>query len=242
MRIADLNIQMNSRFDFAKEFCEKFVIEDTTPDIIASVSDEQLKEELNNATENVSREYAECLCLYRSIAEQLPKFNRFVIHGATISYENEAFLFTAPSGTGKTTHITLWLKYIGQTVKMINGDKPIFKIDDTGVTAYGTPWGGKERWHKNRQMPLKSICIIEQAKENKLTEVNPYEHLTMLLHQIYIPKTQEGTSKTMELFGKLIAKVPIYQLDCDMSEQAVKVSFEGLTGKSYEERKLKNEN
>ena len=90
-------------------------------------------------------EYLETLALLRKVAEVLPEKDGFLMHGAVIQWKDKAYMFTAPSGTGKTTHIRLWRKYLGQGVSIINGDKPFIRIVDDCVRIYGTPWAGKEQ-------------------------------------------------------------------------------------------------
>ena len=108
------------------------------------VTDEQIAEEMTCGSQTESE--AEILCIYRAIAEKLPLYNRFVMHGAAISFEDKAYIFTAASGTGKSTHIRLWRKAFGNPVGIVNGDKPVIEIKDDGTSlVYGTPWAGKER-------------------------------------------------------------------------------------------------
>ncbi len=233
IKLAGLVVRMLSRHAYTKEFCSQYITDEDGADITAAVTDEDIRNEAQTAESSVSEDYAESICLYRSIAEQLPEYNRFVIHGATISYGGKAYLFTAPSGTGKTTHIKLWFKHLKGRVDIINGDKPIFEIRGSGVTAYGTPYAGKERWQKNVSAPLGAVCIIKQAKANKIYKVNPLEYLPVILHQVYMPKDKNAAQKTLELFGVMLRTVPFYVLECDMSEEALKTSFEALTGEKY---------
>jgi len=241
IRLADKLIFMRSRFRFAENFCRDYIADAAPADISAVVADAELEAEMRQSEVPVSRECAECLCLYRHIAERLPLFNRCVMHGAAITYGENAYIFTAPSGTGKTTHIRLWEKYLGEWVDIVNGDKPILHIEASAVTVFGTPWAGKEALQKNRSAPLKAICIIKQAKENKIAKVNPKEQLAVLLNQIYLPKDAVSAKKTLELFNILLNQIPIYVLECDMSEDAVQTSFKALTGQEYSQRGKKNE-
>ena len=149
-------------------------------------------------------EYLETLALLRKVAEVLPEKDGFLMHGAVIQWKDKAYMFTAPSGTGKTTHIRLWRKYLGQGVSIINGDKPFIRIVDDCVRIYGTPWAGKE--------------------------AIPY-----LLGQIHFGDSSAQAGKTLELLDVLIKKVPVYILNCDISEHAVRTSYEAMTGEKYRE-------
>ncbi len=234
-----INIKTDS--PFAERFCADYLTNKTDADIVVRANRQEVLREFEQAEVNISFEYAEILCIYREIAEKLPLYNRFVMHGAALKYGENAYIFTAPSGTGKTTHLRLWQKHLGDKVCVINGDKPVLKIENEKVTAFGTAWAGKERLATNTSALLRAICILKRGKQNKVYKVNPKEHFGTLLNQIYLPKNEEAAAKNLELFADLIRIVPIYVLECDISEDAVKTSFEALTGEKYVNRGNSNE-
>lgn len=234
MKMADINIRVNYRNQQVYDYCKDYIVSGVCPDMTVSVSDAQIKAEMK-ASPNCAEWYCETLCIYRNIAEQLPLIDRAVFHGACISYQGSAYLFTAPSGTGKSTHIALWRKYIGNAVGIVNGDKPILKIDDT-VTVYGTPWAGKEAWQKNTSAPLSAICVISRGTSNTVRRLTVDECINALMCQIYLPKDAQALSSTIGLLGRLIENIPVYTIECDISEQAVKSSFDALTGQTYQGR------
>lgn len=239
LKLADMIIEIDSRYIYTKKLCKDYLIYNKSPDFKICVSDIDLQYE--NIDKNNSLEYIESICIYRKIAEQLPLHNRVVMHGASITYKEDAFVFVAPSGTGKTTHIKLWRKFLGNEVDIINGDKPILHFDERRIIVYGTPWSGKEGWQKNRFAPLKAICILKQGKINKITKIDSHLYLSELLTQIYLPTNASSAEKTLQLFNRLIETIPIYLLECDISEDAVKISFEELTEKVYStERRFMN--
>lgn len=232
--IAGLSVEMNAMHEYARNFCRDYLID--TPehvDISAKADNELVKKELEYAEEQTSEEYAEVLCLYRCIAKQLPKFGCFVFHGAAISYGGKGYLFTAPSGTGKSTHIRLWRQYIGNSVDIINGDKPILKITQDSCFVCSTPWAGKENWQKNRILPLGAICLLNRGTNNTISKENPSGYINHLMNQIYIPRTPDMLSLTLENMDKMLSRVPFYSLHCDISETAVKTSFEAMTGDTF---------
>ncbi|MCD7733035.1 MAG: hypothetical protein LUH56_06300 [Oscillospiraceae bacterium] len=157
-----------------------------------------------------------------------------MLHGACISYKNRAYLFTAPSGTGKSTHIGLWQRYLGDNVTIINGDKPIFYIRESGsVRAFGTPWCGKEGWNRNESANLAGICFIKRGTENRIFRVEPDKSASLLLRQMFLPKEPAAAALTLGLLDRIVSAIPIYLLECDISEDAVRTSFEALTGEKY---------
>lgn len=237
LKLADRIIKTHTRYPYCMKQCRDYLTEGVCADIIAETTNEAI-EEMRGEKEGLSCGYAEHLCIYRSIAEQFPFHNRMVFHGAVISFRGNGYLFTAPSGTGKTTHISLWKKYLGEDVVIINGDKPVLSVEKTGTgsvqaTAWGTPWAGKENWQKNSSVPLKGICFLEQSKENRIFRLRPEACILRLMKQVYLPSDEKAAGCTLELLDKMISTVPLYLLKCDISEEAVRVSFEALTGLGF---------
>lgn len=233
VELADKYIEINSVHDELKNFFRDYLVTDVTSDCSVSLSTEDILAEQEATSENqFSPTYLETLALLRKLAEILPSYNRILMHGASISYNEHAYLFTAPSGTGKSTHIRLWKKYLGDDVKIVNGDKPFISLEDEPL-IYGSPWAGKENWHRNCKMPLKGICFVQRGTTNSIRKIEASDCLSLLFKQVYLPADTLAAGLTLELIDTLIKKVPLYVLTCDMSEDAVKCSFEALTGLSY---------
>lgn len=228
--LSDLKVTITHKYDFMTAFCKKYVADFAVPDICAAADETAVLKE-KEMVPTAPIEVCESLCIYRAIAEQLPQFNRFVFHGAAIEYEGEAYLFTAPSGTGKTTHINLWKKNLGDKVDIINGDKPIIRIDEK-PTVYGTPWAGKEALQRNASAPLKAICILKQGKTNCITRLSKSDAISHLMRQVYMPLNATALSKTLENLGLMIEKNPVYILQCDISDEAFYTSFNEMTNNS----------
>lgn len=225
--LADLKINIEHKYDYMSYLCKDYISQSDTPDIIAKADNAAILKE-KELVPSAPIESCESLCIYRAIGERLPHFDRFVFHGAAIEYGGNAYLFTAPSGTGKTTHINLWKQYLGDKVDIINGDKPIIKAGNVS-TVYGTPWAGKEGYQRNTSAPLKAICILKQGKENKITKLELAEAVNHLMRQVYLPSDSSALSKTLELLGTVIENTPVYILECDISKEAFETSFNQMT-------------
>lgn len=228
IRIADLNVRMESRYERTRHYCSDYIVQPTDTDIVAVASKEEIDAEAKLHDELHGGEYFESICLYRAIAERLPLFDRFVFHGAAVAVDGKGYIFTAPSGTGKSTHVGLWMKHFGDRVSVINGDKPIIKIDDSVASVYSSPWAGKEGWKTNSFADIGGICLIRRGKENRIKKISPSEYFDELMHQVYIPKDSQAMLKTLELMDALAKRVPFYLLECDISEQAARTSFEAM--------------
>lgn len=225
--LSDLKISIQHKYDYMHKFCKDYTAQFDEADITATASEEAVLKE-KAMVQGAPIASCESLCIYRAIAEQLPQFDRFVFHGAAIEYEGEAYLFTAPSGTGKTTHINLWHKYLGDRVGIINGDKPIIKAADN-ITVYGTPWAGKEGYQRNTKAPLKAICIIKQGKRNSIKRLSSSLAINHLMKQVYMPRDAAALSATLALLGRMIEKTTVYELTCDISQEAFETSFNEMT-------------
>lgn len=230
IRIADLVVEMQSEFEFSKKNCCDYIVPaSASPDIIAKSSFAEICKERELHNVKATDGYCEDICLYRSIAEQLPSLDRVVFHGAAVEVGGRGYIFTAPSGTGKTTHIRLWLEHFADKVRIINGDKPILKLDGNSVSVFSTPWAGKERMQRNACAPVAAICLIRQSKENKITKIAPGECFSELVKQFYLPKDTISRIKTLDIVDRVLKNVPIYLLECDISREAAELSFKTLT-------------
>lgn len=227
--IAGLNIGMEWTHKYVPRHCKKFLT-DAEPDFSVTSSPEDWEREIENAGEPVKVGAAEFTCLHREIAKHLPDYDAFLMHGAAMSANGKGYLFTAPSGTGKTTHIRLWQQCFPEQVGCINGDKPIVRKIDGQFCFCGTPWRGKERYGGTEILPVDGICLLERAEENSIRRVAPTEVFRQLTHQIYFPKDPQQLGKFLSLFDEFLSSVPIYRMGCNMDPSAAEMSFAAMVG------------
>lgn len=234
--IAGLRIGICNRYAYTTKFCQNYLSEDqdSPADIFTTVTQEEFDEE-KSSSEQFSDGYIENICLYRNICCQLPRLKRLLLHASVVDYRGEGYAFLGRSGTGKSTHTRLWLQYLDGT-RVINGDKPILRFDGTEFIVYGTPWNGKEGLGCNASVPLKGLCFLEQAKENSIRRLTHSETSKRLFSQVLLPQDEDEVVATLELLDKMIASTPAYLLQCDISEQAVKSSFEAMTKQIYSKK------
>ena len=204
-------------------------------DLVIAISQADIDAERAHSTDEHpwSDAYLETLAVLRRIAQWAPLHRRLLVHGAVIQYAGRAYLFTAPSGTGKSTHIMLWRHYLGSDVRVVNGDKPLVRIPevaDGAPVAYGTPWSGKEGWQENACAPLAGICLLGRSR---IARIPAADSLDRIIRQVYLPDDARAAASGLELLDALLTRVPVHDLAVDMSEDAVRVSFEGLTGLPY---------
>ncbi len=168
--------------------------------------------------------------VYRKIGEKMPDYDTVVFHGSVIAVDGQGFLFTAKSGTGKSTHTGLWREYFGDRAVMVNDDKPMLKITDSGVIVYGTPYNGKHHLGCNMSVPLKAVCILTRGEENSIVRIDKPEAYAMLLQQVYRPQDPLQMAKTLKLVDKLAASTELYRLACNMDIEAAEVAYNAMKG------------
>ena len=176
-------------------------------------------------------EYLESLALYENLTQLLLSRDVLQFHCSALELDGRAYLFTAPSGTGKSTHARLWRQVFGPRVIMINDDKPLVRRQPDGSWwVYGTPYGGKHNLQTNTKQTIHGIVLLERGAENKIEWVTPHDAYVTLMAQTYHTIRQpQALLHAMDLVGSL-AKLPVYRLQCNISEQAVQVAYEALKG------------
>ncbi|MCR5576944.1 MAG: hypothetical protein K6F56_08050 [Oscillospiraceae bacterium] len=174
--------------------------------------------------------WLEEMAMHRMVSETLIECGAFLMHGSCIAVDGVGYLFTAPSGTGKSTHARLWRELLGERAVMVNDDKPMIRIGETAAIAYGSPWNGKEGLGDNISVPLRAICFLSQAKENRIEEISGLEAYGPLMQQIYRPRDPLLVQKTLTLADKLLERVRLYRLGCNMDPAAAALSYGVMSG------------
>lgn len=145
------------------------------------------------------------------------KKNSLFIHSSSIVYHSKGILFSAKSGTGKSTHARLWRTYTDAV--SLNDDKNIIVLENDQLMLYSNPWSGKHQIHQNITAPLYCIIFLYQSKENVIKRVEPNEAMRLLLGQIEPPK--KDSIEAWNMIVDKILSLPIYYYGCNMEEDAV---------------------
>lgn len=233
-RIAEKNIRICSLFEEVHRYCRDFRCEGT-PDFTVMTTRQDIRCERKRSADNDIAEgravqewqdsYLEELAVYRKIAERMPEYDTFLFHGSAVAVGGETYLFTAKSGTGKSTHTRLWREYLGERAVMVNDDKPLIRADESGVTVFGTPYNGKHRLGSNIAVPLKAVCILERSEENHIKKITKPEAYAMLLQQSYRPADSAALAKTLTLIDRMTERVTLWRLGCNIDISAAELSY-----------------
>lgn len=226
IKIAGLVIDVKNKYPYFEDFCRGFE-GDGKVDFTVRVTDETMQRVIRE-NPDFSDGYLESLEIYRIICRKILEYDAMLMHCAAISVDGEAYLFTALSGTGKTTHINLWKQKFGDRCFVINGDKPILRIKDGVFYACGTPWRGKENFGTNTDVPIKAICVLNRGEKNEIKKIAPHEAISTILTQTLRTNDMYEMEKMLTLADKLLKSVPFYSLHCNMEPEAADVSYEGM--------------
>ena len=251
IKLADIRIAVNNLYPYIEKYCEGYICHDRrSADFTVDVSEADIARErtlsersrtaerraaasdcanaANCAEPAPSDGYLETLAVYRAIAERLPDYDTVLFHGSVIAVDCEGYIFTAKSGTGKSTHTRLWREYFGDRAVMINDDKPLLRIEDGRVIAYGTPWNGKHRLGTDTSVPLRGLCVLGRAERNSIFPAARRDVYPLLLQQTYRPHSPAALARTLSLVDRMTDSVPLWSLCCNMEPQAAITAYLGM--------------
>lgn len=237
IEIAGLKIEVECHYRYVFNWCRRYLAHFDKPDFVVRTSLEEIvanRVEVPDINRNdpdiamrYADEYIEPFVVGQKIAEKAVSFDAFLMHGAVISTDDFAYIFTAASGVGKSTRAKIWLdEYPGSFI--VNGDKPLLKVRDSDVLACGSPWCGNEGWNTNTMVPLKAVFLLERAVEgeNVIEEINLGKAFPFLLQQTYRPSDPNAMRKTIELLKALEGKVKFYKFRSTPTSEAIHLAYE----------------
>ena len=233
MKLAGTPMRIHALYERSEAYCREYLT-DEEPELDIAITQELIDAERVHSGDSGSSfgdPYLERLAIYRQIAEKLVERDILLFHGSAISVDGEVYIFTARSGTGKSTHARLWrevLPELGHEVVMVNDDKPLLGFREDGIWVYGTPWNGKHCLGANIAAPLKAICRICRGETNSIRQMTRMERLPVLLSQTYRPQGKDGIRRSLALLGRLTQEVQMYELHCNMNPEAALVSYNGM--------------
>lgn len=157
---------------------------------------------------------------YLGLEEPLLHRGAFLLHASLINWGGRGIVFSAPSGTGKSTQADLWKEY--QEAEILNGDRALIRNHGESILAYGSCFAGSSGIYRKESVPLKAVVILEQAAQNRLMPIRGSLAFGRLYSQILSnPWNPEFVERlTLEL-SKLLEKVPVYLLSCRPDEESV---------------------
>lgn len=228
-KIAGVIFGLKTIYKYTENLCKDYLCTSGQAEFDIVTTEADIAAERALAPE-FSDAYLESLAVYRRLCVKMTSdYSGFIFHSSAIAVDGQAYVFTAPSGTGKSTHARLWREMLGERAMMINDDKPIMRFEDDGFYVYGTPWNGKHRLSNNVRVRVKAICELYQSPQNTVKKVTAKEIMPTLLNQTLRPDDAADMMKFLDLIEKLINSVNFYSLGCNISEDAARLSYRTMS-------------
>lgn len=230
--LADVPVSMTLHYPYTLNLCKDYEVDspEFIPQIEVEADEAKMEKERSKCGGLYRDSYLESLAVYRELCEKMLSYDTFLFHGSAVAVDGEAYLFGAPSGTGKSTHVRLWVERFGERAVVINDDKPLIQVREEAIFVCGTPWSGKHSLNSNQKAPLKAVCILERGTENDIEALSPLDAYPSLFKQTYRPEDRPKMIKTLALLKQFAERIPMYRLHCDISQEAVSVSWGKMSG------------
>lgn len=225
-KIANLVIGMDTCGRTLKQSKKYEIIDNFSPDIIIRPQYNKVLNKFFNY--NINSDELEYMATYYSFASQLNKFDAFVLHSSCVVVDDKAYLFSAHSGTGKSTHTKLWLNYFKNRAYILNDDKPVLRLIKGKWYACGSPWSGKDDISENRIVPIAGIAMLERGNINQISIFKGSESIRSFLSQCYRPQSVSDTASFMNLLNDLFLNIPLWKFKCNMNIDSVLVSYNAM--------------
>ena len=163
------------------------------------------------------------------IKNNLIEKNIVVFHSSSIKVGLYAFIFTARSGVGKSTHTRLLSELLGDKMMYINDDKPLLEVKNDEIIIHSSPWNGKERIGNDISAPLKAIVFLSRGEENTYKKIDDKSsHYLNLISQIYLPYDKAKRAKALNIADEIIKKVNLYEIHVNKDISAAEMTYERI--------------
>lgn len=228
-RIADLLVNMET-FGRTRTQSEPYRVEFTQDaDITIHSEAEALRRKHPYLSQDESEYLSTGACFFR----EFPRFDGMMLHASCVVVEERAYLFSAPCGTGKSTHTSLWLELFGDRAYILNDDKPAIRCVDDDIYVYGAPWSGKTDRNVNTRVKLGGICVLQRGAENRIAPLGGAQAVFALINQSARSSDPLLTAKLLQVAGRLVESGKVYSLLCNMELAAARLSYEYMSGKRF---------
>ena len=225
--IAGIIVDMNVRFPRLRAQSKAYEYDgDRETNVKIRLTDRFFSEKLAE-NPHLDYEMIEYIWMGSEFYNALIRFNGMLLHSSCVVYEGKAYLFSAPCGTGKSTHTQIWLKRFPGAY-ILNDDKPAIRITPDGVYACGTPFSGKTSQNVNAAVPIAGICILGRDTTNHIESIDPDDALFNILNQTVRPPEEDSMDMMLSTLDKILRNVPVYRLYCNMELDAAEVSYNGM--------------
>ena len=234
--IAGIKTKYYVRGELLRERSKKYRAEfdDDETQVKLSVKDEFIEKKLKEIP-NLSWEDHEYMWTCEAFYNELLKHSGMMLHSSCVEKDGFAYLFSARSGTGKSTHTHLWLENLENT-RIINDDKPALLRENGVWYACGTPFSGKTDENEDVKVPVRAIVFLNRGKENKVSRMDKAMAGPLILEQTINPNNKALAINMLDLLDLLVREVPVFSIHCNMENDAAITAYNEI------ERLINSEN
>lgn len=225
-KIAEINILINPVYDYTRRQLADYLCDEENYEFDATATDEEIEDKVRSQNNKFPPRLCEGTVILTKICKKvLESYDGLFFHSSSLCINGEGYLFTALSGTGKSTHTAFWRELFGDKVIMINDDKPIIRKIDGKFYVCGTPWMGKANIGTNMIAPIKAVYVLCRGEENLAELVSPAKVFKELLEATLLPDKRENTENLLELYDELFSSVKLIKLSCKPDIEAAKIAY-----------------
>lgn len=227
--IADIITEFTPKYEYLNNFASHFLYKgELNTQISLSLSNSYFSDICKNMEQKIGLGRCESYAYSCLFSKEIINFNAMLIHSSAIKYNGKAYLFSAQSGVGKSTHTALWKKVFGSRVEMINDDKPVIRVKDGKAFAYGTPFDGGSGIANNISAPVGAVVFIERGKINSVRKAQNSEIISNLFLSSSGYVTADAADKLLNNIARLISCCDFYVLTCNTDISAVYTAFDAI--------------
>lgn len=228
-KIAGCIVEYEPIYSLLRNQMEAYKVDEQKPDIKLSITEAFCS---TKQQENPHLTLGQCEYIFAGseFYRKLINFGGFMLHASAIVVDNRVYLFSASSGTGKSTHTKLWQECFGDKAMIINDDKPAIRIEEDKCYVYGTPFSGKSDENLNLKVPLQAICMLERGVKNSIELIDTKKAIPLILQQTILPRNQAMIDRLFMMLEVVLKKIPIYQMKCNISKEAALMAYNEMKG------------
>lgn len=226
--IAGIKTEYEPRFNLLRERSREYEADfgEEETEIRLKLSDEFLDAQLK-LYPNLTKEEHEYMWMGEGFCREALFYGGVVLHASCVEKDGTAYLFSAKSGTGKSTHTHLWLSEIPGT-RIINDDKPLIILRDGRFYACGTPFSGKTDENVNECVPVRAITFLHRSEENSVKRIKPSAAVPLFIAQTVNPASEKYADKMLSNTSDVLMSVPVFSLGCNKNSGTGKFVYEEI--------------
>ncbi len=226
-KFCELVVEMDPQFSVLRERSKPYLVPDGPADISLKPAPGYLRR-AEESYPHLEAQWLEYMWYATAFYRRLLQYDGIMLHSSAVAADGRAYLFSAPPGTGKSTHTSGWLRMLGDRAYILNDDKPALRFFDKTLFACGTPFTGTSPLGRNARVPVAGICILERGEENRILPLTPQEALPRIYTQTIHTLGEKPMERMLTILEKVLCAVPLWRLYCNISEEACRLAYETM--------------